>query len=692
MKKKLLWMLAAIFLCGTMALISCSDSNDSKNDKESPNSDPATTEDLADYTVFIYGHAGGQMDFIIDGVLDEVKPLLTDKKKVRVLFFYKYGHKMKEDPFTGKYANEDEVLRFELTADTDLDKLRTEACFEEKSQFQLYSQENLTAQLNWAAKTAPAKNYIVMLYGHGAGFNAKDDYYKEPISPTRAVLYDEGFSGRGMNMYEFRWAIEASDIKHPKMIYFHNCLMGNLESLTTLRNLTDYFVGSQHVLASKGHIIIEFVKGLQQTTDIEAATKQMFSNLNDWKASYVLPEENYTCNGDLFFMKSSGIEEINEQMDRLCSRIRELYPTQQEAIDRATCKVYQPYQNASLFDAADYADCLARETGDAQLQTISKDLRASFNKSFIARDHVNNRPDFLNDYTLSVTLVDKTTFAQEYTDDTNNMFLFGDSYKACNFHENTGWGHWLSENMQKPTGNPFGMAKLEDESDNDPSQPNIPGLEDLQEWRAGATVSQEAVDAFGLEMCFMVDYISDEVWQRMQGKTYKENPHIGRDDLMHVKVLHWDYDNQMHIGEMICNEKIASTVASIMRKLFDARYPIQRMVLPDVYDADDEAQMRDNNSSCFCYRPISGTAKLSKHARGLAVDINTLYNPYYKDQEGGTRYVQPATAVEYCDRTKSFPYKIDHDDLCFKLFTEAGFEWGGDWTSCKDFQHFELIE
>jgi hypothetical protein len=129
-----------------------------------------------------------------------------------------------------------------------------------------------------------------------------------------------------------------------------------------------------------------------------------------------------------------------------------------------------------------------------------------------------------------------------------------------------------------------------------------------------------------------------------------------------------------------------------MRQLFEARYPIQRMVLPDVYDADDETQMRDNNSSCFCYRPISGTTKLSKHARGLAVDINTLYNPYYKDRSDGTRYVQPATAVEYCDRTKTFLYKIDHDDLCFKLFTEAGFEWGGDWTSCKDFQHFELIE
>ena len=58
----------------------------------------------------------------------------------------------------------------------------------------------------------------------------------------------------------------------------------------------------------------------------------------------------------------------------------------------------------------------------------------------------------------------------------------------------------------------------------------------------------------------------------------------------------------------------------------------------------------------------------------------------------GTRFIQPATAAEYCDRTSSFRYKIDHDDLAFKLFTERGFEWGGDWTSCKDFQHFELIE
>ena len=214
----------------------------------------------------------------------------------------------------------------------------------------------------------------------------------------------------------------------------------------------------------------------------------------------------------------------------------------------------------------------------------------------------------------------------------------------------------------------------------------------LTEWQAGRTVSQEAVEAFGgIDNCFAAEPIPDGVWARMQGKTYKENPYIGRDDLRHIRALHWDYDNQMHVGEMVCNALIADRVVTILRQLFDAKYPIQRMLLPDVYDADDETQMRDN-TSCFCYRVIAGSTKLSKHARGLAIDINTLYNPYYRDLDDGTRFIQPATAAQYCDRTWDFPYKIDHDDLCFRLFTEAGFEWGGDWTTRKDYQHFEIIE
>ena len=88
----------------------------------------------------------------------------------------------------------------------------------------------------------------------------------------------------------------------------------------------------------------------------------------------------------------------------------------------------------------------------------------------------------------------------------------------------------------------------------------------LDLWQAGKTVSQEAVAAYGgIDRCFAAEPIPDGVWARMQGKTFKENPYIGRDDLRHVRALHWDYDNQMHVGEMIVNVQIADCVAGILR-------------------------------------------------------------------------------------------------------------------------------
>lgn len=212
----------------------------------------------------------------------------------------------------------------------------------------------------------------------------------------------------------------------------------------------------------------------------------------------------------------------------------------------------------------------------------------------------------------------------------------------------------------------------------------------LRQWQAGTTVSQDAVDAYGMDSCFMAMPIPDDVWQRMQGKTYKPNPHIGRADLRYVRALHWDLDQQIHVGELVCNERIAQTLVTIFRTLFDNHYPIERMILPDNYDADDERQMRANNTSCFCYRTVSGSQSLSKHALGLAVDINTLYNPYIRYRKDGTMIVEPATAMPYVDRSATFPYKIDRQDLACRLFIEQGFTWGGSWRTMKDYQHFEL--
>jgi hypothetical protein len=183
--------------------------------------------------------------------------------------------------------------------------------------------------------------------------------------------------------------------------------------------------------------------------------------------------------------------------------------------------------------------------------------------------------------------------------------------------------------------------------------------------------------------------IPDSVFQRMQGRSWPEGCTIRRADLRYLRLSHYDAEKRQHVGEMVCNKAIADDLLDIFRELYRQQYPIQRIRLIDDYDASDERSMRDNNSSCFCYRRISGTTKLSKHAQGMAVDINTLYNPYVRTGKNGRRIVEPATATKYVDRRKSFPYKIVKGDLLHRLFLQHGFKWGGSWRTMKDWQHFE---
>ncbi len=188
---------------------------------------------------------------------------------------------------------------------------------------------------------------------------------------------------------------------------------------------------------------------------------------------------------------------------------------------------------------------------------------------------------------------------------------------------------------------------------------------------------------------FYIEPIPDDIFEKMQGKSYKENCTVPREELRYLHILHVGFDNNTHEGELIVNKRIAEDVLDIFKELYKAGYQIEKVRLIDEYNAQDELSMRDNNSSAFNFRYISYSTILSKHAMGLAVDINTLYNPYIKQVDGRLN-IEPANAVNYVDRNRQFPHKIDHDDLCYKLFTKHGFEWGGDWEDSKDYQHFEI--
>ena len=187
---------------------------------------------------------------------------------------------------------------------------------------------------------------------------------------------------------------------------------------------------------------------------------------------------------------------------------------------------------------------------------------------------------------------------------------------------------------------------------------------------------------------FYISEIPDDIFAKMQGKSYKADCTVPREDLRYLHVLHMGFDGQTKEGELVVNKAIAEDVLAIFKQLYEAEYPIEKVRLVDEYDADDEASMSDNNSSAFNFRFISHTTTISKHGLGMAVDINTLYNPYVKTVNGKLS-IEPANAEAYVDRSGDFPHKIDHDDLCYKLFTQYGFTWGGDWEHSKDYQHFE---
>lgn len=188
---------------------------------------------------------------------------------------------------------------------------------------------------------------------------------------------------------------------------------------------------------------------------------------------------------------------------------------------------------------------------------------------------------------------------------------------------------------------------------------------------------------------FSIQEIPDSIFLNMYGKSFRENPYISRKDLSYLKIAHYGFEGKVHQGELIVNRQIAEEILVIMKELHAHQYPIEKMLLIDAYGADDNRSMADNNSSAFNYRLIAGTDRLSSHSLGLAIDINPMYNPYIRPDGQGGKLTEPEGSLPYADRRKDFPYKIDENDICYRLFKEHGYIWGGDWTRVKDYQHFQ---
>jgi len=153
-------------------------------------------------------------------------------------------------------------------------------------------------------------------------------------------------------------------------------------------------------------------------------------------------------------------------------------------------------------------------------------------------------------------------------------------------------------------------------------------------------------------------------------------------------VLYVNFKGNTVTGELICNKAIAQDLVEIFYELYEADYQIEQIRLVDEYGADALLSMQDNNTSCFNCSLLPDIDESFLHDRGLAVDINPFFNPTVIYEEEQQR-ILPTGGESYVDRDKPFAYKIDETDLCYRLFTEHGFAWGGNWNHLKSYHHFE---
>lgn len=170
---------------------------------------------------------------------------------------------------------------------------------------------------------------------------------------------------------------------------------------------------------------------------------------------------------------------------------------------------------------------------------------------------------------------------------------------------------------------------------------------------------------------------------------------VGCERLRLVQFSYVGFDHAVHEdGKIVVLDAVADHVLRIFQALRRHRFPIAKAVLLDAYDGDDEASMRDNNTSGFNDRPVGGGGgRLSLHAYGLAIDLNPVENPFVT-RDGASFLFDPPAGADYFNRLDARPGKPKREGMAetvVEIFARNGFiAWGGYWDEPIDYQHFDV--
>ncbi len=169
-------------------------------------------------------------------------------------------------------------------------------------------------------------------------------------------------------------------------------------------------------------------------------------------------------------------------------------------------------------------------------------------------------------------------------------------------------------------------------------------------------------------------------------KTYRSGCPVGPSKLRTVSMNFYGYDGQMHRGVMIVRSDLTDDTVRGFDAALKAGFPIARMNNPNVYGGNDPKQMEANNTSGFnCRKVVGNPLRQSPHSYGIAVDVNTVQNPY-RDASGKW---WPSNGLQYRDRSPLRGGMLAESSALTKQLKKDHYFWGGLWNPGRDYQHYE---
>ena len=477
-------MLAAVLCCAmtTTVFTACSSDND---DNPTPN----PTEDLVDYTIIYYAQGGKNLDAGIMGNINQF--FLADAssfKKVNVVGQFKFStaeNLMAIMP--ENYATQLGSKTYRFVANSEVED--EEAWMDDAN---IYGADNcdctnpdsLTNFINWAAKTCPAKNYVLILSDHGGGYIPHDDLPYQ--TATRGLIYDDGYDNDHFTISSLTSALRAASIR-PQVIYMDACLMNSVEYQFEMKDLCDYYVASTFSVPSVGGDYTTLVNSLATKSNIEKAlTDLVDSNIARWGSEEFNGNESGRIFNDQTITRTAKLNDFGTALkaftDKLVAAYQSGDQTVVNAIDECTKFAFKVEGSRPSYDLIDYVDALC----DTLPAVFPAALRSQVNDAFQATVVMANCSETLKTNDLSVELSVLIGFDNSYTfngktlgdngeitdavkyfyADGTSLLLkpaypdsrtegtwgstFDATYKKLAFDKVVSWSRWIEANKQMP--------------------------------------------------------------------------------------------------------------------------------------------------------------------------------------------------------------------------------------------------